>query len=497
MFAWLDLATTIGEGEEWEERVDAMMYADDLTMVAEDAEGLEAMLDVLGQWCREWRMDLSSGLGKKAKSEVVVFGEKGIERRKGWKVGEGGEVIKEAEWTRLLGVEIDEMMKMERYRKGMAQKTGGLMLGLREVGKVMGEEAAMKAWRSFMQTRLVYGCEVFVWWTKKIRGDMDKVQREVWRKVLGLDRGTNNALLYGEVEEMKLSTKAELMVERYEKRVLEGSGELVKKIWRVRNENGKDRWMRERRRTETSTGRLADQALLEAVGERDEREWRAELDRSRERLVVYRKTVESRGDGERWCKMEYGLRRWWRAFRGGLLHGGKRRKYGWRQEMMCEWCGEERGGVGHWVLRCSAIEVERQKLLRMCGRIVGGWGGLTMEGRIEKTMGGRGGHWNDEESERMWKKAAILWRKVQNKEEVDERMTEDDPPHLYRCDGEISDETVVEAECGHLFCGACIQRYTRPLKKPDCPKCGKVWSCQKPSVVQDTGPSGQVTGGEQ
>ena len=43
----------------------------------------------------------------------------------------------------------------------------------------------------------------------------------------------------------------------------------------------------------------------------------SETVRSRERLVVYRRTVEKIGDGERWGKMEYGLRRWWRAFRGG------------------------------------------------------------------------------------------------------------------------------------------------------------------------------------
>jgi hypothetical protein len=216
----------------------------------------------------------------------------------------------------------------------------------------------MKGWRSFMRTRLLYGCEVFVWWTKKMRGDMDRVQREVWRKMLGLERGANNALLYGEVGEKKLSTMAEELAGRYGDRMKreEQRNGMLGKMMRIKEENRKDRWMKEKRRVEASVTREEGQSLAEVLKERDEREWRAGLERSRERLVVYKRTVSKMGDGERWGKMEYRLRRWWRAFRGGLFHGGNRKKYKWQSGMLCEWCGDEKGGVEHWVMRCSAIE---------------------------------------------------------------------------------------------------------------------------------------------
>jgi hypothetical protein len=417
VFEWLDVATdgvTIGEGEEWEEIVRALMYADDLTMMAKDAEGMLEMLEILRQWSKQWRMDVSAGLEKEAKSEVVVFGEKGIEKENGWRLGEE-EVIKELEWARLLGVEMDDMLKMEKYRKGMAQKTGGMMLALREIGRVMGEQAAMKGWRSFMRTRLLYGCEVFVWWTKKMRGDMDRVQREVWRKMLGLERGANNALLYGEVGEKKLSTMAEELAGRYGDRMKreEQRNGMLGKMMRIREENRKDRWMKEKRRVEASVTREEGQSLAEVLKERDEREWRAGLERSRERLVVYKRTVSKMGDGERWGKMEYRLRRWWRAFRGGLLHGGNRKKYKWQGGMLCEWCGDEKGGVEHWVMRCSAIEEARRALLEKCGEIMGGWGQITREKRVVMTMGGRGEcGWDKEKLEEMWSRAAEMWREV-------------------------------------------------------------------------------------
>ena len=62
----------LGEGEEWQMDVEALMYADDLTVMAEDAAGLEWMLEELSGWCKKWRMDISVGV--KGKSEVVVFG---------------------------------------------------------------------------------------------------------------------------------------------------------------------------------------------------------------------------------------------------------------------------------------------------------------------------------------------------------------------------------------------------------------------------------------
>jgi hypothetical protein len=193
---------------------------------------------------------------------------------------------------------------MEKYRKGMAQKTGGMMLALREIGRVMGEQAAMKGWWSFMRTRLLYGCEVFVWWTKKMRGDMDRVQREVWRKVLGLERGANNALLYGEVGEKKLSTMAEELAGRYGDRMKreEQRNGMLGKMMRIREENRKDRWMKEKRRVEASVTREEGQSLAEVLKERDVREWRAGLERSRERLVVYKRTVRWGMErcGERW-----------------------------------------------------------------------------------------------------------------------------------------------------------------------------------------------------
>ena len=83
------------------------------------------------------------------------------------------------------------------------------MLG--EVRRVMGEESALLAYKSFMKSVLTFGCDEMVWDRVGARNEMDVVQRTALRIVLGLDRGVRDELLYGEAGEDRLSAQAEWM----------------------------------------------------------------------------------------------------------------------------------------------------------------------------------------------------------------------------------------------------------------------------------------------
>eukprot|EP00732_Lithocolla_globosa_P001206 Lithocolla_globosa_v1_NODE_560_length_3748_cov_17.769022.p2 type:complete len:373 gc:universal NODE_560_length_3748_cov_17.769022:3442-2324(-) len=197
-----------GEGEE-DLEVAGLMYADDLTMLPEDEEGMEGMMMALAKWCRKWRMTINE-----EKSEVVVFRQKGIERKKGWSAG--GMKLKEKEWSKCVGVEMEKMLGLGRYRKRIMRKAGGLIWPLRRIVWVLGERGAVAAWMSFVKSVLLFGNEVMVWDTKKVREGMDVIQRRVWCAVFGLERGASSDLLYGEMDEMRLSSQSEVMVEKYE-----------------------------------------------------------------------------------------------------------------------------------------------------------------------------------------------------------------------------------------------------------------------------------------
>ena len=60
----------------------ALMYADDLEVIAGNEEDLERRLKIVYEWAKKWRMKVNE-----KKSEVVVFGCKEIVKSKGWKMG--------------------------------------------------------------------------------------------------------------------------------------------------------------------------------------------------------------------------------------------------------------------------------------------------------------------------------------------------------------------------------------------------------------------------
>jgi hypothetical protein len=51
-----------------DETIGALLYADDLVIMADSEAHLQQLLDVLGEWCKTWRMSLSD-----TKSKIVVF----------------------------------------------------------------------------------------------------------------------------------------------------------------------------------------------------------------------------------------------------------------------------------------------------------------------------------------------------------------------------------------------------------------------------------------
>jgi hypothetical protein len=213
--------------------VGGLMYADDLEVLAPDDDTFRKLLAVVGTWCEKWRMRINL-----KKSEVVVFGDKGGLREEGWELGEGR--IMEKEETICLGMIFNKNGSRDGYRKNRTSKVAGIVSLIPFLRRTLGEQAALTAWRVFVRTVLVVGCEVMVWDRCGIREKMDVIQRSALRGALGLDRGANNALLIGEAGGGWVSEDARWMALRYGCFVGEmKEGRLLKKV------NGKrDRWVR-------------------------------------------------------------------------------------------------------------------------------------------------------------------------------------------------------------------------------------------------------------
>ena len=186
----------------------ALMYADDLEVIAEDEEAFERRLGIVYAWAKKWRMRVNE-----KKSEAVVFGCKEIVKKKGWVMGEIR--IKEVKEATCLGIVFEKGGRREKMFEKKNKKIGMVLAGLKETRRMLGERAALRAWDVFARTVMLFGSEVMVWDTVNRRMKMDVLDRKAMRTILGLDLGGNDQLIYGEIDMNRVSVEAELRALKY------------------------------------------------------------------------------------------------------------------------------------------------------------------------------------------------------------------------------------------------------------------------------------------
>ena len=75
----LNRGVEIAEGGK---KLSALLYADDIVLLAENKRDLQRMLDVVAGYAKKWRFELNP-----KKSQVVVFGMRQPPRHVKWKLG--------------------------------------------------------------------------------------------------------------------------------------------------------------------------------------------------------------------------------------------------------------------------------------------------------------------------------------------------------------------------------------------------------------------------
>ena len=80
----------------------ALLYADDIVLIAESGEELQKMLDMVGRYAELWKFRFNA-----RKSKVMVVGKKNSGGK--WKIGD--EEMEEVESFKYLGVWFDQRMR--------------------------------------------------------------------------------------------------------------------------------------------------------------------------------------------------------------------------------------------------------------------------------------------------------------------------------------------------------------------------------------------------
>ena len=265
--------------------ISILMYADDIVLVADNRKDLQKLMDIVTNWGKKWRCTYN-----KTKSEVVVFGsnkkEEGV-----WSLW--GEEIAQEDWYKYLGLDIKGNRKwgkykcrlLEKAKKRLAQTWGmGIQSGALTV------RAAEKVWKAIVRPIVEYGAEV---WGEEGWEEAEKLQREMGKRILGLNESTNNVVVLGELGWWTMKARRDMMRLRYWRKLLNmGQERLPRRAyeWEIR---------RKERNWSTYTEELLKELDLGEHWERQE-----VRERKKEWNEKIRRRIQTREEAHWWRKVE-------------------------------------------------------------------------------------------------------------------------------------------------------------------------------------------------
>jgi hypothetical protein len=359
----------------------ALVYADDIMLLARSRAELQLMVDVVVKYGAKWRFELAA-----AKCEVVVFG---LKRREVCRetVTVAGVGLKVSDSFKYLGVEIESRpgwtVVAERVLQ-KARKKMCLLKGLLSSGKWReSTEVKRRLWEALVQPVLLYGGEV---WepTVELRKKMECEQRKGGRMVLGVGGSTANVVVVGELGWWPIQARRDeallRMVGRFERmkgeRLVKGAYLAGKKRW-LAERVGRNRWWGRVHRVceEWGLSEMWASGLVEGMPrvkwegmvrerlvEKEVREWRERVREGGAKTELYREVKK------KWGREHYlaaGSRRsvsFKCALRSGTcgLEVELGRGVMVRENRRCRVCA---GGVEdavHFVMKCAGLSVSRE-----------------------------------------------------------------------------------------------------------------------------------------
>jgi len=206
-----------------EQKLSALLYADDIVLMCENRYDLQDMLDVVSKYAKKWRFELNP-----KKSEVVVFGTKYPPRNVEWKLGESK--IKQVTKYKYLGIELTRTLKWHPYIKRVLAKakrnmTQALAMGIS--GGCMTVRMANIVWMSLVRSIVEYGCEI---WGDRDYLDLEKLQINMGKRILRCSSRTSEEVVRGELGWERQKARRDEMRLRYLGKILRMGEERIVRI---------------------------------------------------------------------------------------------------------------------------------------------------------------------------------------------------------------------------------------------------------------------------
>ena len=191
------------------EIVSILMYADDIVLISDSAEGLQCMLEVLGSWSADWKLGINFD-----KTNVVHF-RRPSTAETAFTFELNGQNVKKTASYRYLGLDLHHTLDFE-YGAKILNKAASKSLGALTAKYIamngLTYEVFKKLYDSVVVPAMDYSSEV--WGARKYTCN-DSLQHRAMRTFLGVRKCTPIPFLYGELKWISPSVRHKCNMARY------------------------------------------------------------------------------------------------------------------------------------------------------------------------------------------------------------------------------------------------------------------------------------------
>jgi hypothetical protein len=186
-------------------QVNHLMYADDVALVAENAEDLQSLVTTMYEWCNRWHLSINS-----EKSKVVHFRRKRTDRRPR-RIEVAGSTLEYVCAFKYLGVIFDEHLTYNEHASalaGSASRALGAIIAKYKGNKYMPFKVYEKLYTAGVTPILDYGANVSGMHTWS---ELESVQTKASRVFIGVHKFAPHAAIEGDTGWIPCETRHKLI----------------------------------------------------------------------------------------------------------------------------------------------------------------------------------------------------------------------------------------------------------------------------------------------
>ncbi len=217
-----------------------LLWADDLVLFSNTAEGLQDHLDKLHQYCAKWQLIVNN-----LKTKVLIFNKRNTANVK-FEIG--GTPIEIATKYKYLGVMYSTVRQVDETKTYILNSCSRALFKIKRYGKQLGQlppETALKLFDSLIIPLIDYGSEI--WYKESIINKLETVHLRYLKRILKVRQQTSTLAVYGDLGRYPLKVRIQGNVLKYLHR-LHNSPEdsVINKIVKMLqkyNDQGKSNWL--------------------------------------------------------------------------------------------------------------------------------------------------------------------------------------------------------------------------------------------------------------